>query len=263
MSNIVPSLATGQSIYEAGISGFSGFRPKDDAADPRDIAGAYSHRAVVLSATETNEWIGLWEFMIQQALAGGGSLGVKNSTGTSLPAGPVSVVGYDATDSLFTISYANNLSGGLAGFVLLSALANGGQGVAYVGGLFRSTVDTTLATLGDPVYVAASGMTLSEPSGISGFSGYSHVSYVQKIGNVASLEASGMVAGMVRPPDMINGNQLQSRSIGNRHYQPEENVNTRINSGAPSGGRDGDIVIDSAGKIHVRYGGGWHYASLT
>ena len=265
MPTITPSLATGQAIYEAGISGFSGFRSKDDAADTKDIYGAYSHRAVNMSATEATEWISLWEWMIQTGLAGGGSLAIINSTASTIPAGPVAITGYDAVNQKFKIGLAGNLSGVRASFVLLTALVSGGQGVAYIGGRFRSTVNTSASSLGAPVYADQySGMTLTEPSGISGFSGYSSCSYAQQVGSVASLEVSGMVQGWVQQEAKVNGQMIQTGAIGNRHYKPDENINTPVKAGAPTGGRDGDVVIDSSdNRIYCRYGGAWHYASLT
>jgi hypothetical protein len=263
MALINPSLATGQAIYEAGISGFSGFRAKDDAADNKDIYGAYSHRAVDGSATETNEWIGLWEFMIQQMLAGGGSLKVINSTLSTISAGPVVVCGWDSVNTAFQIQAASCYGQKAVAFVLLSDLLAGWLGVAYVGGTFRSSLSTLAAALGDPVYVGDAAMTLTQPSGFSGFSGFSSCGYVQKMGYVASTEASGMIAATVQPPERANGLQLQDGSVANRHYKPEESVNTAVVVGAPSGGRDGDIKIDSTGKIYCRYGGAWHFATLT
>lgn len=264
MGNIVPSLSTGQSIYEAGCSGFSGFRAKDDAADNRDVNGNYSHRAVDMSATEATEWICLWEWMIQQGLSGGGSLKVINSTGTALPAGPISITGYDAVNTAFQAGPSNCYSGTLAQWILLSSLANGGIGAAYSGGQFQSSIDTSSATLGDPVYAAASGISLTQQSGASGYSGYSSACFDQKVGYVLTTEASGYVAGWVQPPSRINGLQIQDGSIGNRHYHPGESCNTKMSSGIPSGGRNGDIVIDSTlHRLYVKYGGGWHYAALT
>ena len=256
MSIINPSLSTGQSIYEAGCSGFSGFRQKDDAADNRDIYGAYSHRPVDMSATEATEWIGLWEWMIQQGLSGGGSLKVINSTGTALPAGPICVTGYDTVNTAFKAGPSNCYAANIAQWLLLSALADGSIGVAYSGGQFQSTVDTSAAALGDPVYAAASGASLSYPSGYSGCK--------QQVGSVQTAEVSGWVAGWVQRPEQAGDAQLHDGAVSNRHYHPGQSVNTYVKAGSVSGGRDGDMIIDSANnRLYVRHGGLWHYATLT
>lgn len=267
MGIINPSITYGQTIFEtaiSGFSGFSGFRAKDDVADPKDITNAYSHQNATMSATETTEWIGLWQFMIQQAVTGGGALSVGNQTGTTLPAGPIIVTGYDVAKQVFLITNACNTSNQPAAFLLLTPLATGTQGVAYVGGTMVSTLDTSLATEGDPVYTEFSGMTLSVPSGFSGFSGAGVNSYQQIVGRVLTVGTNATIQGCIEPLNKINGAMIQEGSIGNTHYRPWENVNTPQFVGTPVGGRDGDIAIDKTNnRLYVKYAGGWHYAALT
>jgi hypothetical protein len=267
MGIINPSISYGQTIFEtaiSGFSGFSGFRAKDDAADPKDITNAYSHQNATASATEATEIIGLLQFIIQQAVTGGGALAVTNQTGFTIPVGPIVVTGYDETLLCFKIAAASNTSSTPGAFLLLAELATATQGVAYIGGVAQTTLDTSLATIGDPIYTDWSGMTLSTPSGFSGFSGAGVNSYQQVVGRVVNTGVSGTMQGFVEPLNKINGAQIQEGSIGNIHYRPWENVNTPVYAGPPPAGRNGDCAIDSVNnRFYVKYGNTWHYCALT
>jgi hypothetical protein len=137
-------LATGVSLYDDP----TGFRAKDNALDNMP-GGTYSHLALECSATEVSEWIALWQHLIAVCKAGG-KVPVINKTGSSIPAGPVSVTGYDSTSGHLKIVLASSK---LASLITTAAIADQAEGSGYITAEFTGSLDLTGVTIGDPVYL--------------------------------------------------------------------------------------------------------------
>jgi hypothetical protein len=202
MSALSPSpTVTGKNLFEGSTS----FRARDDATD-RKSGGSYSHSVYEYSATEANEWVGFFQYLISVMQAGGGAIAVRNTSGGSLAAGPVRITGYDLTNNKVLIAAANATGSAAAHFLLLDSLANNTNGVAYAGGAFTSTLNTAASAVGNPVYLAAGGgLTLTAPSAAD--------SCVQIVGFVKTLAASGVIHGSVLPPSKFGTSFIQALAI--------------------------------------------------
>ena len=148
--------------------------------------------------------------------AGGGAIQVRNSSGSTLNNGPVRITGYyqdastttDTGNPIFVIVAADAATNTYANALLLTSLANNTTGVAYIGGDFTPSpaLDLSAAVIGDPVFLAAGGgMTRTAPSGAD--------QMVQVIGQVKTVNATGVVAGLVQTPKKFGTSWLQPASV--------------------------------------------------
>jgi len=192
----------GKPIFE----GATAYRQKDNASDNM-VSGAYSHLPIEFSATEANEWQSVLTYIANVIKAGGGALAVRNTTGGPLPAGPVTVTGYDVANAAFLIGAANATGAAPALVLLLAALANNTNGTAYIGGTFTAAgLDTTGSAVGNPVYLAAGGgMTLTAPTAAD--------TIQQIIGRVQTLANPGVISGLVNTPTKFGTSWHQNLSI--------------------------------------------------
>lgn len=153
--------------------------------------------------------------LIQQIqYMGGGAIQVYNATGGLLNNGPVRISGYFGNNAntgnpIFNIVAANANTNTFTDALLLTSLANTTQGIAYIGGNFTPSpaLDTHLATIGDPVYLAAGGgMTLAAPNGPD--------QMVQEVGRVNTLSATiAIVAGNIKPVQVFGTSFLQTSAV--------------------------------------------------
>ncbi len=186
---------TGKDLYEN-----EDFRLRDDTPD-RKAGGSYDHNEEEWSATEANEWVGLFLFQIQNSKFGAIAIKCRNTTGVTLPIGPVRITGYNASNDVFTIGLADADGNSPAQFLLLSALANNTNGVAYRGGDFA--YNTNGRTVGDPCYLSATGdITFTAPSGAD--------QIVQELGRVKVANTVGTIAGSVRDVTKFGSSCLQT-----------------------------------------------------
>jgi len=200
MSALTPSpTVTGKAIFEETQD----FRARDDNSD-RKSGGTYSHSVYEWSATEANEWVGFMQYVRSVAKSGALALGCRNETGSTLAAGPVRVVGYNASEGKFLIGLADADGAAPADFLLLSTLATATNGTAYSGGDF--SFNTAGRTVGDACYLADDGtVTFTAPSAAD--------KIVQEIGRVKVVNASGTIAGLVQMPTKFGSSWLQSGAI--------------------------------------------------
>jgi len=121
------------------------------------------------------------------------SIPARNQTGGTLNPGPVVVTGYNTTHSMFTIAAADALNNQPAQLLLLSTLASSTNGTVSSSGVMTGVLNTSGATVGDPVYLASGGgMSLSVPSNKSAI--------LQIVGRVGSVGTSGDVQGLICSP---------------------------------------------------------------
>jgi hypothetical protein len=209
---------TGKGLFE----GTTSWRSRDDLPD-RKSGGVYSHSVYEFSATEANEWVGFMQYVRQVAKSGAVALKCRNETGGSLAAGPVRVVGYNASEDVFLVGLADADGNTPADFLLLTALSNNTNGTAYIGGDF--SFNTAGRTVGDPCYLSDSGtVTFTAPNGAD--------QIVQEIGRVKVVNASGTIAGCVQVPTKVGSSYLQSGG-----------------GGGISDGDKGDITVSSSGSV--------------
>lgn len=179
--------------------------------------------------------------LIQRQLAGGGAIQVRNSSGGTLNAGPVSVSGYYALDGvtgnpIFTIVAADAAGNSKPTHaLLLASLNNNTTGVAYLGGNFTGNIDLSGGSVGDPVYVAAGGgITRTAPSGVD--------QYVQIIGRIQTNVNNGVISGHVELPT----------KIGTSWHQPGTSAQILMSNATPAATwttMSGDATITSAGVV--------------
>src|SRR5258708_3341659 len=103
MSVLTATAAKGQPFFE----GTTPLYTQHDNASDNMVAGAYSHNPLEGSATEADSWTSLFLWMIQQSKSGGLALSVRNTSGSTLNAGPVKVTGYDVASASFLIGLAD------------------------------------------------------------------------------------------------------------------------------------------------------------
>ncbi len=191
---------TGKALFEDPTT----FRARDDAADHKDSAGtAYEHEVLEWSATEANEWVGFLQYLVRVVKAGGGALGVRNTSGGTLAAGTlVRINGYNSANSLPTITTADADGAAPAEFVLLTSLANNTNGVAYLGGSVAA-LNTVGTTIGDPVYLSttAGAFTFTAPTGDN--------QITQEVGRVVSVGASGTIQFLLMAPTKIGSSYIR------------------------------------------------------
>lgn len=200
MSALTPSpTVTGKAIFEETQD----FRARDDNSD-RKSGGTYSHSVYEWSATEANEWVGFMQYVRSVAKSGALALGCRNETGSTLAAGPVRVVGYNASEGKFLVGLADADGAAPADFLLLTTLATATNGTAYSGGDF--SFNTAGRTVGDACYLADDGtVTFTAPSAAD--------KIVQEIGRVKVVNASGTIAGLVQMPTKFGSSWLQSGAV--------------------------------------------------
>ncbi len=156
---------------------------------------------------------------------GGGSLVVRNETGGSIGPGPVSVVGYDVANAAYLVDIANATAKNPASLLLLAALADDTNGIAYSGGTFTSAVDTTGATVGDPIYLAVGGgLVLAAPTGAD--------QIIQEVGRVQTLANPGAISGLIRIPVTLGTSWLQGLSVSTAKIAANAVTAAKIGSGA-------------------------------
>jgi len=110
----------------------------------------------------------------------------------ALSPGPVRVTGYDAATNAFIINTASCNGNTVAHFMIDTAIALNGFGLAYVGGLYTSTFDSTLVPVGTEMYLdATGGITNVAPIGLNQF--------VQPIGRTKTQGINAIIAGSIRP----------------------------------------------------------------
>ncbi len=149
----------------------------------------------------------------QLASMGGGAIQVRNATGGALAIGPVRVSGYYADNAqtgnpIFKIVAADAGTNTFANALLLTALADATTGVAYLGGDFTPSpaLDTSGGAVGDQVYLKnGGGMTLVAPTAAD--------QMVQVIGQIKTVNATGVVAGFVRMPKSFGTSFLQALAV--------------------------------------------------
>lgn len=202
MGTITPDATTiGQPIFE-GYSGFSGYtqwsglRSKNNSGDPVDSNGAFSHMGVALSAQEMMELQSLAMYQMSVQQDGGGAMKCINRSGETLLPGPVCANGWDTINNCYTIYRVDLNHNRPANMILKVALTNGSFGVAYVGGLFKSTLNTSSLPIGSEVYIGFSSWSGfsglipgSEASGVSGWSVYSAASNWSGFSDYSAISA--------------------------------------------------------------------------
>ena len=202
MSVLNATAAKGQPFFEGSTPLYT----QHDNASDNMVAGSYSHNPLEGSATEADAWTSLFLWMIQQSKFGGVALAVRNTSGSTLSAGPVKVTGYDVANASFLIGLADAGGNNPAVMLLLSSLANNTNGTAYIGGTFTSGIDTTSSTVGNPVYLAAGGgLTLTAPSGADQIQ--------QIVGRVQTTANPGVISGLVLPPVKTGSSWMQPQSV--------------------------------------------------
>lgn len=123
--------------------------------------------------------------------------------GSDIPAGPVSITSFDGTRFVVATADADN---GPAHLLLLSGIADGANGVAYLSGEFTSNLNLLAGNVGDPVYLASGGgMTLAAPTGAA--------QVAQIVGRIKTAVNNGVVAGCILPASQIGMSSLQHLSI--------------------------------------------------
>jgi hypothetical protein len=120
--------------------------------------------------------------------------------------GPVRVTGYDPATNAFIINTASCNGQTVAHWMIDTAIALNGFGLAYVGGLYTSTFDSTLVAIGSEMYLdAAGGITNVAPVGANQF--------VQPIGRTKTQGINAVIAGMIGVPIRIGTSFYQSISV--------------------------------------------------
>lgn len=138
-----------------------------------------------------DEILALWEYT---STADG--VPIVNKTGSDIPAGPVSITSWSVADSAFSIV----ADGSEVHVITPSLIADSTTGFGFKIKSFVSSIDTTGATLGDKVYLYTDGtITLTITA-----------KKYQVVGYVASLSATGTIAGYIKAPvyldlDFIGG----------------------------------------------------------
>lgn len=168
MSNLTPTTAKGQTLFEAGAP----TRIHSDLGDNK-VASTYSHNVLEWSGTEADEWASQMLFMSLLAQSGGHSSPIRNATGGTLVKGTlVRLSGYASSKITVVKADADDAHG--AQLVLASDLANNTNGFAYgfipVTGTVSQPLDTSGASaVGDPVYLSgtAGEFTFTAPTGVS------------------------------------------------------------------------------------------------
>ncbi len=113
--------------------------------------------------------------------AGGGDIGP----------GPATIIGWDDSAQAWKLGSSSSASTNtIADVLLLTVLHEGpAQGYGYLLGEFVSALDTTGASVGDPVYLGAGVLQLTPPT----------TGVVQRIGYVKTLSATGHIQGRIFP----------------------------------------------------------------
>ena len=259
MAILTPNTTLGQQIFNTGM-----FRTSDNSSDNM-VSGSYFHLPIEWSAQESYEIKSLLLYMTTVLNQGALNLPVRNATGSILPSGPVTVIGYDATYSKFLIGLANSNGNSPAQLLLLTSMLadtgawvlstsyttsqsvrptvpngfvynctqsgisgtsqptwpttigatviDGGvtwtcavDTVAYNVGTFTSTVDCTGSTIGNPIYLGASGiLTLTAPTGAD--------TIVQEIGRVQTIANPGVISGRICIPKQYGTSWIQAQAI--------------------------------------------------
>ncbi len=167
--------------------------------------------------------------LILVAQKSGGAVLVTNSSGSTIVAGPVRVVGYASGRFLIDLADAD---GALpASLLLLASLANGANGVAYAAGEFTSALDCSGATIGDPVYLSDSGgLTLTAPGGTD--------KIVQEVGRVKTAANPGVIAGLVQSPIKFGTSCLQGYAVNSQLIAPNAVTTSKLASGVLQAGKN-------------------------
>jgi hypothetical protein len=169
---------------------------------------------------------------MQQSKAGGVALAVRNTSGSTLNAGPVKVTGYDVANASFLIGLADAAGNNPAAMLLLSALANNTNGTAYIGGTLASGIDTTASSVGNPVYLAVGGgLTLTAPTAADQIQ--------QIVGRVQTTANPGVISGLILPSIKIGTSWVQAQSISGAL------LDNNLQAGANS-------IINPQGKVAQR-----------
>lgn len=160
MPLLTPDINFGRQL----ISGAQGFRQVDNQTDHYEN-GVFSPFPWETGATERNQDVGYFLALNEYLTANTNSIAVRNNTGSTIGAVPVYVSGWDATHSKYEIKKADaSVQTKSASFVLLSPLTTATNGTAVKGGAIASALDTSAATIDDPVYLASGGgYTLTNP----------------------------------------------------------------------------------------------------
>lgn len=133
---------------------------------------------------------------------------IRNETGTTLPAGPVRITGYNVTNAAFLVSMADADGNIPAQLLITSNLATSSNGIGYIAADFTSTLDTSVAAIGAAVYLASGGgLTLTAPSGAD--------KVVQAIGRVQTQAASGVISGFISTPTALGTSFLKDQAVTN------------------------------------------------
>lgn len=133
------------------------------------------------------------------------AVGVRNKSGSTLTAGPVSVTGWDHANQGYVIVAADAGTTKIAHLLLLTNLANNTSGTCYTQGILPSQLDTSASSLGANVWLASGGgVTLTEP-GVGACS--------QLIGGVDTIGVNGDVGALIQPPSRIGQSMIKSATI--------------------------------------------------
>jgi hypothetical protein len=146
---------------------------------------------------------------------------VFNSTGSTIPAGPIALGPWIESNLSFNAILANGVR---ADAIVGVDLINGGFGVAQFLRSFTPTLDTTGAAIGNPVYQNNDGtIGLTPPTS-------------QIIGYVKTLANPGVVKGWIRDPVPYRGSS----------------------TGHPASPLAGDTYYENGdGKVYIYANGGW------
>lgn len=160
---------------------------------------------------------------------------VINNTASTLPAGPVSVVGYSPSTSRYEVGASSGASA--AHLFLRSALVSGGLDYGFKVGEFISSLDASGASVGDPVYLDFDGsltLTMPDPLNVQ----------TQIVGRVKTATASASVASFLGYEAPVGPPAVQALTgllFGN--------------------GSDGDVVISSVSTVTLSRD--MYYRTLT
>jgi hypothetical protein len=171
---------------------------------------------------------------------------IYNDTGGALSIGMLlHISGYDDTSGFYKVEKADADASKPAQLIATDTTANGKTTTAattYAG----ATLNTALATLGDPIYLSATPgtYTLTAPTAANAM--------VQIVGRVTLVNASGTVSLELRFPEVtkIASNELQALSVGTAALAATGVTSAKINNDVATG-MAGSGLIASSGTLNI------------